>query len=516
MRSQRVLPTLVLVLLLAVASWAAPSTQAQNSAELFKNLMTLVSTEFIDAVPPAKLVNGAFEGLNEALKAKKLPPAEFTKVPESATRDDAMKAFTAQYYSLAAKHPELAKDDQLAFAAIKGMLKDLGDQYTVFLDPEEYGHLKDSMSGGNFGGLGIYIELDKNNDGMLTVVEPIEDTPASKAGLKPRDVLVKIDGKSTRNITIEQAQTMLRGPIGSKVVLTVRRLKQASLFDVTLARDKIHVNSVNHKLIERDGKKIGYMRLRMFGDATNDEMERAMRDLEKKGAEAFILDLRNNGGGYIQASVDVCSKFLPTGSQVVSVAERGEPVMPYTSHPNLRTQMPLVLLVNEYSASASEITAGAMKDLNRARLVGVKTFGKGSVQKIFPLPNGSALKVTTAHYHTPSGKDINKLGIEPDVKVEMPAQKLGATDDAQYEAAVTQVVGELNARVSPVPRADDSIRIASVDEELKFLRSQEELGFSVESRKMVRDNDRLVEEIVLRKGAEQKTVRLDLSGFLSR
>ena len=245
--------------------------------------------------------------------------------------------------------------------------------------------------------------------------------------------------------TIDDAQAKLRGPLGSEVVLKIRRLNQARPFDVTLVRDSIKVSSVTSRLRTAKGRKVGYIRLQMFGERTDQEMEEAIRKLDAQGAEGYILDLRNNGGGYIISAVDVVSKFLPTGSVVTSVEERGAGNRIYRTRPSLRKPKPLVLLVNQNSASASEITAAALSDHERAQLVGVKTFGKGSVQKIFSLPDGSGVKITTAHYHTPKGKDINDVGIEPNQEVEFEGREFTGTEDTQFLSAAEQLLTEIQA-----------------------------------------------------------------------
>ena len=291
--------------------------------------------------------------------------------------------------------------------------------------------------------MGIYIELNKENGGRLTVARPIPDTPASDAGLKIGDVILAIDGESTYGFSIDDAQERLRGPLGSEVELTIRRLNQARSFDVKLIRDKIRVSSVESFMRTIDSHKVGYIRLQMFGERTDQEMEEAIRKLEAEGAEGYIFDLRNNGGGYIISAVDVVSKFLPTGSVVTSVEERGTGNRIYRSRPSLRRPKPLVLLVNQNSASASEITAAALNDYDRAVLIGVKTFGKGSVQKIFSLPDGSGVKITTAHYHTPTGKDINEVGIKPDQEVEFEGRGFADEEDTQFMSAAKEVVKEI-------------------------------------------------------------------------
>jgi carboxyl-terminal processing protease len=428
----------------AVADVPNVRSDSKSAFEVVENMFVLVRSEFIKDTPPTELVNGAFKQLSKGLEeegfAYRLPP-----VPADMSSEEAEKFLAQEFEKVALAYPRVLEDNWLAHQVIEGMIKGLGDRYTVFMNPDEYRNLKESMSGGNFGGVGIYIELSKENGNRLTVSRPIPDSPASDAGIKEGDVILAIDGTSTVGFTIEDAQARLRGAVGSPVTLTIRRLNQDRPFDVVLKRDNIRVSSVTSSLEEIDGHKIGYMRLQMFGEKTDEELEGAMRALENEGAEGYMLDLRNNGGGYIVSAVDVVSKFVPTGSVVTSVEERGTGNKIYRSRPSLRSPKPLILLINQYSASASEITAAALADYEAARLVGVKSFGKGSVQKIFSLPDGSGVKITTAHYHTPTGKDINEVGIEPHEKVEFEGRSMGGPDDTQYQAAAKSLVEKIEA-----------------------------------------------------------------------
>jgi carboxyl-terminal processing protease len=426
----------------------AETITAEESFKVVQNMLNLVQTEYIEATPPSQIVTGAFDNLNAALEEKGVAYRVPTSVPEEMTIEEAEKFLQQEFAKVAGAAPTTLKDNWLAHRVIEGMVEGLGDRYTVFMDPEEYQRLKESMSGGNFGGVGIYIELNKENGGRLTVARPIPDTPASDAGLKEGDVILAIDGESTLGYTIDDAQARLRGPLGSEVVLKIRRLNQARPFDVKLIRDSIKVSSVTSRLRTAKGRKVGYIRLQMFGERTDQEMEEAIRKLDAQGAEGYILDLRNNGGGYIISAVDVVSKFLPTGSVVTSVEERGAGNRIYRTRPSLRKPKPLVLLVNQNSASASEITAAALSDHERAQLVGVKTFGKGSVQKIFSLPDGSGVKITTAHYHTPKGKDINDVGIEPNQEVEFEGREFTGKEDTQFLSAAEQLLSEIQAAES--------------------------------------------------------------------
>lgn len=505
--------------LLAILTSSASAETLERSRTAFKvvqNMLTLVRTEYIEETPPSTIVSEAFKQLDKSLKQRKLVYTLPT-VPPDLSPKDAEILLSSEFDKIAAKHPETLEKNWLAHRTIEGLVEGLGDKYTVFMDPEEFRQLKESMSGGNFGGVGIYIQIDKENSNRLTVARPIPDTPASDAGMKAGDVILAIDGVSTQGFSIDDAQALLRGPLDSEVVLRVRRLNQAMPFDVKLKRDKIRVSSVSSRLRTAKGHKVGYIRLRVFGDKTNTELEAAMRDLESQGVEGFMLDLRNNGGGYIVSAVDVVSKFLPTGSVVTSVEERGSGNKVYYTRPSLRRPIPLVLLVNQYSASASEITAAAMSDHKRAALVGVKTFGKGSVQKIFSLPDGSGVKITTAHYHTPDGKDINGVGIEPSQEVEFEGQSLNGADDSQFKSAALALVERIEKDkaalgANALPKARTGV------EQWRYLQSLGRGEPQVLSRKYVvsQGGESLLEEIevVFSDSKAPEVIRFDLGPAL--
>lgn len=306
----------------------------------------------------------------------------------------------------------------LVHGALKGMLGSL-DPHSEFMEPVKYEELSKDTKG-EFGGVGIVIGL---RDRTLTVIEPMEDTPAFKAGVLPGDKIVKIDGKSTDNFTTEDAVKILRGEPGSEVKITISR--GAETKEVVLERDIIKV----HKVKDINGKrefplgedKVGYVRLLQFDEQTSFDLEDALKKLEGQGMKSLVLDLRGNPGGLLDQAVKVCEKFLPRGKLIVST-EGGNPADNSTyksSGRNARTETPIAILVNGGSASASEIVAGCLQDLNRAIIVGEQTFGKGSVQKIIPLPDGAALRLTTSKYYTPSHKVIHEKGITPNIVVKM-------------------------------------------------------------------------------------------------
>jgi carboxyl-terminal processing protease len=313
----------------------------------------------------------------------------------------------------------------LAYGALKGMLGSL-DPHSQFMDSSGFREMK-SETDGQFGGLGIQIGA---KDGILTVIAPIEDTPAWRAGLLPQDKIIKIEGKSTEKLSLQDAVHKLRGEPGTKVSITIvrERGKSREVKDYTLTRAIIPVDSVkdvNGRTVKSADTfpfvddKIGYVRITQFNDPTTDELERALKRMEARGMEALVLDLRNNPGGLLVSARDVASKFLPKGQLVVYTEGRQKSQkQEYAAtgkdrHPDY----PMVILVNGGSASASEIVAGALQDLKRALVVGEPTFGKGSVQSIIELPDKSAVRLTTAKYYTPSRRVIHEKGITPDIVV---------------------------------------------------------------------------------------------------
>ncbi len=305
---------------------------------------------------------------------------------------------------------------QLIYGALKGMLATL-DPYSQFLDPDSYNELKVDTEG-EFGGLGIEISL---KDDLLTVIAPIDDTPAYKAGLKAGDRIVKIDGELTRGITLLDAVKKLRGKPSTTVTLTVLREGENALKDYTVTRDIIKIQSVREAKILED--HIGYIRLSDFRENTPTDLEAALERLKTEGMDGLIIDLRNNPGGLLDVAVSATELFLDRRQMIVSTKGRfkSQNLEFQSRRRGSVPEVPVVVLVNEGSASASEIVAGALQDHRRAIVVGVKTYGKASVQTIFPLKDGSALRLTTSKYFTPNGRLIHGEGIKPDVVVPLEA-----------------------------------------------------------------------------------------------
>jgi carboxyl-terminal processing protease len=310
---------------------------------------------------------------------------------------------------------------QLVYGALKGMINTL-DPHSEFMEPIKYDELQKDTQGA-FGGLGIMIEMKEN---FVTVLAPMEDTPGFKAGILSGDRIIKIDGKSAEKLGLQDAVQNLRGEPGTDVTVTIMRPSTGVTKDYKLTRAVIKVDMVkdinNKKEFPLDENKIGYVRLVQFGEKTSDELEKALKKLKAQGMEGFVLDLRWNPGGLLDQAVEVCEKFLPRGQLVVSTEGRNSGQNSVHRANGLGDElngMPMVILVNDSSASASEIVAGCMQDLHRAQIMGERTFGKGSVQSILPLQDGSALRLTTAKYYTPSHKVIHGQGITPDSPVPM-------------------------------------------------------------------------------------------------
>ena len=328
------------------------------------------------------------------------------------------------------------KDQPAVYTAISGMLKTLDDPFTRFLDQEQYRSLQVNTSG-ELTGVGLQIALNPET-GRLEVVAPIAGSPAEKAGMKSRDRILKIEGFSTEKLTLDEAAARMRGPIGSTVTLVIERESEGEK-EIQLTRDRIALNPVVAELHSSPEKMpIGYIRLTQFNANAPMELAHAISSLEKKGAAAYILDLRNNPGGLLQAGIEIARLWLKSGTIVYTVNRYGIQGS-FEASGSALTDDPLVILVNQGTASASEILAGALQDNSRAQLVGETTFGKGLIQSLFELSDGSGLAVTIAKYETPNHRDINKLGIQPDKVISSDLrtrEQIGTEADAQYQAAV--------------------------------------------------------------------------------
>ncbi len=323
-----------------------------------------------------------------------------------------LKVFTEAIETIEKNYVEEVQSESILYGAIRGMLTTL-DPHSSFMTPEEYKEMQVETKG-QFGGLGIEISI---RDGILTVVSPIEDTPAYKVGIKAGDKIVKIEEKSTKGMNIFEAVKLLRGAKGSKVNIWIMREGFEELKEFTITRDVISVKSVKSRLLE-DG--YGYVRIAQFQSKTHKDLEEALKNLgaENNDFKGLILDLRNNPGGLLNQAVSISDEFLESGLIVYTEGRVSGQEMKFEARKRgVQPAYPIIILVNGGSASASEIVAGALQDHERAVILGTRTFGKGSVQTIIPLPDGSAMRITTARYYTPSGRSIQAKGIQPDLLV---------------------------------------------------------------------------------------------------
>jgi carboxyl-terminal processing protease len=390
------------------------------------------------------------------------PKIVVDEVWQIVNREFVHTTFNAEEW-LAIREDLLSRDytsQEEAYSAIRQALRSLGDPYTRFLTPKQFEDLT-TQTTGEMSGLGIRLEVNPQTQ-ALTVVEPMANSPASEAGILPGDKILRIDDKPTALMSIEQASDLIRGEEGTEITLQLSRDKQG-VFEVTLRRAKVEVPVLHYSIKQEGQMKVGYLRLDEFSSHAAEQMEAAIKKLEAERIEGFVLDLRGNPGGLLFASVDIARMWMETGAIVKTVDRQGGD-REFSANRTSLTQLPLVVLVDNYSASASEILAGALKDSGRATIVGTRTFGKGTVQSVHSLSDGSGLAVTISRYYPPSGIDINKKGIAPDVEIDLTGSQeqllglnpslRGTFDDPQYRRAIavlsqTRITQESQI---PVPR----------------------------------------------------------------
>ncbi len=332
--------------------------------------------------------------------------------------------------------------DALMKGTISGMVSALGDPHTAYVDPKS-ARLSQSDLSGQFEGIGATVEM---REGRLVIVAPIKDSPADLAGLRPEDVVLEVDGQVIQNMDVMEAIALIRGPKGTKVTLKIQRARQPA-FDVEIIRDTIRTPFVESRMIE--GTKIAYVRLNDFGATASDELEAAIQALMIEKPTGLVFDLRQDPGGYLNAAVDVTSQFLKGGQTVLIERHKDGSSREFKAKPGgLATEIPMVLLIDKGSASASEIVAGALRDHKRATLIGVTTYGKGSVQNVHTLSDQSELRVTIAHFFSPKNLEIDGVGVAPDIEVKVTEEDIGADRDPQLDKAVEflrqQTAGKAN------------------------------------------------------------------------
>lgn len=336
------------------------------------------------------------------------------------------------------------------YTAIEEMLATLDEPFTRLLRPEQYGNLRVTTTG-ELSGVGLQININPDT-AQLEIMAPLSGSPAESAGLKPHDRILEIDGVDTQTLTLDEAAARMRGPEGTQVSLKILPDAATDPQQLTLTRQVISLSPVVAQLdTSRPQTPVGYIRLSQFSANAYEEVAHAIAQLEKQGATSYILDLRNNPGGLLQAGIDIARLWLPESTIVYTVNRQGVQDS-FTAKGEALTDRPLVVLVNQGTASASEILAGALQDNHRAVLVGEKTFGKGLIQSLFELSDGSGLAITVAKYETPAHHDIHKLGITPDETVEEPLityAQIGSELDAQYQAAMDQLTHGVAIAANP-------------------------------------------------------------------
>ena len=371
---------------------------------------------------------------------------------------EGLKTFSEVYGRIRQDYVEPVTDEKLLEDAIRGMLTGL-DPHSAYLDQEQYNELKVGTTG-QFGGLGIEVGME---NGFVKVISPIDDTPAQKAGVKAGDLIIRLDDKPVKGMSLNDAVKVMRGEPGSEIVLTIVREGMEQPLKIKLIRDIIKVKSVKSRMLD-DG--YGYLRISSFQSKTGDNVNEAISELKKGGAlKGLVLDMRNNPGGVLNAAVAVSDAFLDDGLIVYTDGRVEDSKMRFSATPNdVLNGAPIVVLINAGSASASEIVAGALQDHKRAIIMGEKTFGKGSVQTILPTSNGGAVKLTTARYYTPSGRSIQAEGIVPDVPISK--VKLEAAQQSEFSPIKeADLVGHLNNEKAQKKDKDKSSKSSpAVDE----------------------------------------------------
>jgi carboxyl-terminal processing protease len=406
------------------AALAVPSSDAELAA-----IMATVRREAEREVSAAELARAGLAGLRRVLPGPVTPAAGGG--PEGALQ--------AAYRAASEAWPELARQGVFKRAVVEGMLSCLEDPYAAWFSPEDYARVRGSLGAGKYGTLGLYVVRDQGR-GPVEVVEVVEGSPAWQAGLRSGDRVARVDGHDLAGLSLEEARGCLSGPPGQTAVLVL-----ADGRSVRLEHARLEVPCVESRLLSHGGLRVACLRVRSFGVETPAQMGAALDQMEAQGAEAAIVDLRNDGGGYLWSALEVCSRFLAPGRPIVTVWGRRQAVT-YRALGGTPKKIPLVVLINENTASAAEITAAALREQGSAWLLGSRSFGKGSVQKFLVLGDGSALRLTAAHYRTPTGLALEGRGLAPDISVPMPPGLVGTDQDVQLSRALQILAAGKTAR----------------------------------------------------------------------
>lgn len=381
------------------------------------------------------------------LETQQNPPATPREI-EQATPEDLQELFEPFWETwniLQEQYVDQPLDNEaLMQGALQGMLESLGDEHTSYMDPDQFTQANIPLEG-EYEGIGAWVDPDAE---YLTIVSPMPGSPAEEVGLEPGDQIIAVDGEDMTGIDGNLVIRQVLGPAGSQVELTIQREGQEEPFDVTITRAKITIPSVDYRMLEEEN--LAYIQLITFGETTTQDLRNAIEDLMEESPRGMILDLRNNGGGFLTTAIDVASEFIPEGVVMYEQFGDGSRDTFYANERGLATEIPLVVLVNEGTASASEIVTGAIQDYDRGAVVGVTTFGKGSVQTWVPLSNDQgAVRVTIARWLTPNGRQIHQVGLEPDYVVELPEvpedatqEQIEALEDTQLNKAIELLTTE--------------------------------------------------------------------------
>jgi carboxyl-terminal processing protease len=410
---------------------AAPETPlpSQVAADVHESYRLLTSS-YYDPVNPQALLAAASDALVDAAHKHGviIAPAQ---IRVEAQNEDTLSELDAAIASAAQEAH--ASPTEFAYTAIEAMARAVGDKYTQFFTPDEFRAFNDALDPEKISGIGVMIAAD-DATGSVHITYVVPGTPADRAGMRVGDVLVAIDGTPTKGLTVDNASRLLRGRAGTLVAVNVQRSGEAQPLDFSITREEVQPPTVVFRMLPGS---VGYVWIMAFGKGTPSEFDTALSRLKDQGARALVVDLRNDGGGYVDSALTISSRFI-ANKALVTVEERGEHATTIEADNEASVVLPVSVLVNQYTASASEITAGALQDDGIGELIGTKTYGKGVMQTLTPLPDGAAIKITTAHYLTPRHRDINLRGIDPDVRVEEPRDaRFGDLErDPQLHAAV--------------------------------------------------------------------------------